>query len=167
MDTLLGRAAPGLSSLSTVADQRSLAPTLEQTATQELAEPPAYLICLNTRSPTCLLAEPVGPAAAVAAGLLVPAGRMAHSVRDTECTMLDLSRSRGLYSQIFWLITCGHSAPNSYCQLLDEDFGLLQNPGPEALSEPPVDRCEQIACFCVLPLLAPQPGEAHGGTQLP
>src|SRR5208282_3327847 len=37
----------------------------------------------------------------------------------------------------------------------------------EAFGEPAVDRREQVAGFAARALIAPQPGEAHGGAQFP
>src|SRR5262245_42305543 len=52
-------------------------------------------------------------------------------------------------------------------QLVEQRLRLLQIGGIEALGEPAVDRCEEVAGFGATALIAPKPGEAHDGAQLP
>ena len=51
-------------------------------------------------------------------------------------------------------------------QLVEERLGLAQIGRVNALSEPAVDRCEQLARFGPLALLLPQPAQAHRRPQL-
>src|SRR5262249_55523935 len=52
-------------------------------------------------------------------------------------------------------------------QLVEQRLCLLEIGSIEAFGEPAVDRREQIAGFGAAALVAAEPGEAHGGTQLP
>jgi len=52
-------------------------------------------------------------------------------------------------------------------QLVEERLCLFQIAGVEALGVPLTDRCEQIARFGAVALVAPQPGKAHCGAQFP
>src|SRR5262249_31281781 len=52
-------------------------------------------------------------------------------------------------------------------QFVEQGLCVCQVGGVEAFGEPAVDRCEQIAGFGSTALVAPQPGEAHGGPQFP
>ena len=67
-----------------------------------------------------------------------------------------------------YLVTCPHSriADNSGVRL-EQGFGVLQIGRVETLLEPAVDWGEQIAGVALFSLLAPEPGEADGGTQFP
>jgi len=51
-------------------------------------------------------------------------------------------------------------------QLFEQRFGVLHVGGIEALGEPAIHRCEQLACLALPALLAPKPREAHRGAQL-
>src|SRR5262249_11284979 len=60
------------------------------------------------------------------------------------------------------------SRSNRYIgELRKQRFGILQIGGVEALGEPAVDRRQKLACLGGFALVAPQPGEAGRGTQLP
>jgi len=48
-------------------------------------------------------------------------------------------------------------------QLVEQRLCLFQIGGVEALGEPAVDGCEQVAGFSMAALVAAHPGEAHGG----
>src|SRR6516225_7322510 len=61
----------------------------------------------------------------------------------------------------------GRRSNGFIAQLVEQRFGTLQIGGVEALGEPAVDRGEKIARLGGLALVAPQPGEAGGGAQLP
>ena len=52
-------------------------------------------------------------------------------------------------------------------QLIQQRLGLLEVPRVKAFGEPMVDRGEQVVRFLALALPLPQPGQAHGGPQLP
>jgi hypothetical protein len=52
-------------------------------------------------------------------------------------------------------------------ELVEQCPGSLQIGRIEALGEPVVDRAEQFVCLGPPALVAPQPGEAHRGAQLP
>src|SRR5262252_5393995 len=51
-------------------------------------------------------------------------------------------------------------------QLVEQCLGLLEVGRVKALREPAIERCQQLACFGLLPLLLPQATQAHGGPQL-
>jgi len=53
------------------------------------------------------------------------------------------------------------------CQFGEERLCVFQVGGVEALGEPGVDRGEEVVRLGVPALVAPQPGEARGGTQFP
>ena len=50
-------------------------------------------------------------------------------------------------------------------QLVEQPLRVFQVGGVEALGEPSVDGCEQVAGLALPALLAPQPGEACSGAQ--
>src|SRR5712692_5001953 len=52
-------------------------------------------------------------------------------------------------------------------ELSQECLGLLEVGGLKALSEPAVDRCQQLVRFDPLAVLLPQATQAHGRAQLP
>src|ERR1700730_480895 len=52
-------------------------------------------------------------------------------------------------------------------QFVMQRLCLFQVDGVEAFGEPAVDRREKIAGFGAAALVAAEPGEAHGGAQLP
>jgi len=49
------------------------------------------------------------------------------------------------------------------CQLFQQRSGVLQVHRVKPLSEPVVDRCQQVVGFLSLALLLPEATEAHGG----
>src|SRR5215475_13368351 len=55
----------------------------------------------------------------------------------------------------------------SSCHLVEQRLRLFEVGCGEALGEPAVDWGEQVASFGASAFVAPQPGEAHGGAQLP
>src|SRR5215467_3749590 len=52
-------------------------------------------------------------------------------------------------------------------QLIEQRLGILQDRRAEAFGEPAVDRGEQVTGLGAFALVAPEPGEAGGGAQLP
>src|ERR1700733_4532097 len=58
------------------------------------------------------------------------------------------------------------SAATTSCQLIQQRLRVLQVRRIETFGEPVVDRTEQIASFCTLALVAPEPGEASRCPQL-
>jgi hypothetical protein len=60
---------------------------------------------------------------------------------------------------------CCHDRKST--ELVEQRLGVLEVDGTEALGEPPIDRCEQVACLGAPALLLPQPSEARGSPQLP
>src|SRR5262249_19903029 len=65
-------------------------------------------------------------------------------------------------------LTLGAGAQHtSWPQLVEQRLGLLEDRRFEALSEPTVGRGEEIVGSIVLALIAPEPGEAGRGAQLP
>jgi hypothetical protein len=57
-----------------------------------------------------------------------------------------------------------HNQANSG-ELVQENLRHFEVGGVEALGEPAVNGCQQIACFRSPALFAPQPGEARRGAQ--
>jgi hypothetical protein len=52
-------------------------------------------------------------------------------------------------------------------ELLQQQFGLLEDRRVEALGEPAVNWCEEVAGFGAFALVSPKAREAHGGANLP
>src|SRR5689334_14697457 len=57
--------------------------------------------------------------------------------------------------------------PSLHTQLIEQRLGVFQIARVEAFGEPAVDRREETAGLAGPALLAPKPGEAGGGAQLP
>ena len=67
-----------------------------------------------------------------------------------------------------WLRLCaGQCGAGLLSQLLQQRLRLFQIAGLESFSEPAVNRSEQFASLLRLPLVAPEPCEAHRRAQLP
>src|SRR5919106_2906802 len=81
-----------------------------------------------------------------------------------------LSRSSGsVYTQ---RVRSWHTVPDAYGaelsrELRQQVLRLLQVGRVKPLSEPAVDRRQQLEGFSTLALALPQPAQAHGGAQLP
>src|SRR6266446_9181835 len=83
-----------------------------------------------------------------------PAKSIRGSCRAARSSLRDRPRCRGGYVFL-------------HTKLVQQCLGLLQIERVEALAEPPVDRREQSAGLIALALVAPEPGKAGGGAQLP
>jgi hypothetical protein len=79
-------------------------------------------------------------------------GNEQHFVRDRYLQVDALVRS-----------AVGSFLPSKF---VEQRPGLLQNGRIEALSEPAVGRCEEIAGAIALTLLAPDPGETDRGDSM-
>jgi hypothetical protein len=101
----------------------------------------------------------------------------AHWIDPTSRELLDLTVEHVRNLSVLLIVTfrpefqprriSDSSVIGNSCQFVEQRLCLSQIGRGEAFGEPAVDRREQVAGFGAAALVAAEPGEAHGGAQLP